>query len=253
MKNRKIVFYILLLTFYLVCIFLLTGIGAMILGFADYPIIINFGIINILIADIYFKIKSLEGLILGFLISGVGLISSYLFWFLISNFQFSLDLIILPMVVNAITQTVCWKIVEAKWIKINNYRVLGIAVFTSIVLFLSFNISDYWIYEKYYNGKNKTSFKIKIVDTNNEESIVGDTIELRTKKQPLYGIMRFPLLSKQTTDLNGIAIFEVYKGNTYRGSIRKKDGSSDFFIVESEDIKENKTLEIKTTANNGYK
>ena len=252
MKKQNLTFHILLLVFYVVFVFIITSFSAMAFGLADFSLIISFGLINALISIIFFNPYFWKSLLFGFLISGVGLISSYLLWFLLSNVEFSTDLIILPILLNAITQTVLWKVLNPILVKTNRKLILPLSIVTIVILLISFNIRDYWKFEKYYNKYNNVSIKIKLIDSVNGQPVVGNTVELRTQRQPLYGIMIFPLLSKKRTNEKGIATFKPYQGNFYDGTIYKSNNKSEYFEIKSKQLIENDTIEIKTTANTVY-
>jgi hypothetical protein len=245
MTKRKIIFYSLLLIAYLVLAFFITGFGAMFMGIADYALIITFGIINMCIAHFYFKIESLRSIFIGFLISSFGLIASYLLWMPISNLNIADDLIIIGFISNAIFQTLSWLLVEKYIIKRNTIKTLtlfGTMIFT---LFISFNLYDFWQFEKYYNWNEKKKIIIKLTDSKTGDIIVGDSIKLSTERQPLYGLMMVSSLKETITDKNGLSEFEVYFGNQYRGRIWRYGEYFDFFEINSNKIFENDTIEIK--------
>lgn len=239
-----------MLVAYLILAFFITGFGAIFLGFADYSLIIIFGIINMCIAYFYFKIESLRSIFIGFLISSAGLVFSYLLWMPISNFNFADDIIILGIISNAIFQTLSWLLVEKLIVKRNYIKTT--ALFTSMLLMtvISFNMHDFWKFEKYYNWNKRKVIIIQTTDSKTGQLLIGDSIELSTKRQRLYGLMGDIPIKKTITDANGLSEFEIYLGTDYRGTIWRTKEYLDLFAIIPSEIREKDTIRIKTTANN---
>lgn len=245
--------YLFLLIIYTISIFPLTYIFVLFFGIADYHIIVSFGLINAFFSPTIVKSNFFKSLLIGFFISCGGMICSYLFWFLISNFEFSSYLMISPVFINALSQVLLWKLVISILNKYNkNKNWIFFSITTALITIVSFNLLDYWKYEEYYKPNKKVAVQIKLTDSIANKAIAGNPIELRTWRQPLYGIMTLQKEERKTTDLNGLTTFELYKGNKYNGYIEMKNGKAEYFIIQSDNIKENETIEIKTTANNVY-
>ena len=222
------------------------------MGIADYALVITFGVINMCIANFYFKIEPLRSIFIGFLISSIGLILSYFLWIPLSNLNFADDIIILGFVSNAIFQILSWLFVEKYIVKKKKIKTIALFLSMVIALLVSFNIYDFWKFEKYYNWNDKKQISIRATDSTGE-LIIGDSIQLTTERQPLYGLMAGSTIKNTTTDDNGISEFEVYLGNRHRGRIWKNGKLGYYFEISKDDLIENDTIEIKTTANNGYK
>lgn len=236
------------------------------MGFADYALIIFFGAINTLIAYFYFKIgfsksiyngfsKSvfigfLRSVFIGFLISSAGLVFSYLLWIPISNFNFSVDLIILGIISNVIFQTLSWLLVEEFIVKRNYIKTIPLFVSMTFVTFISFNLNDYWKFEKYYNWNKRKNIIIEVTNSETGKFIVGDSIELSAERERLYGLRSYPPIKKTITDENGISQFEIYLNNEHQGRIWRKGKYYDYFEINPKKIIEVDTLKVKTTANN---
>jgi hypothetical protein len=251
MKHRKIIFYTLMLTTYLVLAFFITGLGAMFMGIADYALVITFGVINMCVANFYFKIEPLRSIFIGFLISAVGLILSYMLWMPISNLNIADDIIILGFISNAVFQALTWMFVEKYIVRKNRIKTFALFLSMVIVILVSFNLYDFWKFEKYYNWNEKKQISIKATDSTGE-LIVGDSIRLTTERQPLYGLIAGSLIKKTITDKNGISEFELYLGNKHRGRIWKNGKLGYYFEISKDELFENDTIEIKTTANTVY-
>lgn len=237
---------------YLVIAFFVTGLGAMFMGAADFALVIIFGVINTFIAKFYFKIDLLKSIFTGFLISSLGLVVSYLLWMPISNLTFSDDLIISGFISNGIFQTFSWLLVNKFIVKKSRIIAILIFLFMGLGIFASFSLYDYWKFEKYYNWNEKKRISIKVSDSITKGLIIGDSIQLTVERQPLYGLMTGSLIKKTITDENGISQFEVYLGNRHLGRIWRNDNLGDYFEISKDDLIENDTIEIKTTANTGY-
>ena len=252
MTNRKIISYTAILIGYVVLAFLTTGIGAMIMGIADYALIAVFGLINMCIAHFYFKIESLRSIFIGFLISSSGLVFSYLIWIPISNFNLAGDIIILGILSNAIFQTLSWVIVERRIVKRNGIKTIALFLSVLFVTIIACNLYDFWKFEEYYNWNETKKIVIKIADSKTGNAVVGDSIRLTADRQPLFGLMARSKIGETVTDKNGLSEFKVYIGNEYQGRIWRNNEHFDFFEVRSNEIAKKDTIEIKTTANTVY-
>lgn len=238
---------------YLVLAFFITGLGAMFMGIADYALVITFGVINICIANLYFKIKPLRSILVGFLISAIGLILSYILWIPISNLNVADDIIILGLISNAIFQTLSWWLVDKYFVRKDRIKTVALFLSTAITIIISFNLHDFWKFERYYNWNEKKEITLKVIDAKTGKLIVGDSIGLSAERQPLYGLMTGSIIKNTTTDENGISGFEVYLGKKHIGRIWRNGKYFDYFEINSNDLIENDTIEIKTTANTSYK
>jgi hypothetical protein len=252
MTNRKIISYLAILIGYVVMAFLTTGIGAMIMGTADYVLIVVFGLINMCIAHFYFKIESLRSIFIGFLISSSSLVFSYLIWIPISNFNLSDNIIILGILNNAIFQTFSWVIVERQIGKRNKIKTKTLFLSVLSVTIIACNLYDFWKFEEYYNWNETKKIAIKITDSKTGKAVIGDSIRLTADRQSLFGLMATSKIGETVTDKNGLSEFKVYFGNEYQGRIWRNNGHFDFFEVSSNDITKKDTIEIKTTANTVY-
>lgn len=253
MKNRKIGFYISLLLFYILCVYLITGFGAIFLGITDKVLVLVLGILNSVIASVFFDIKPVHNLAFGFLISSIGLVLSYLLWMPISNFNFSGNLIIAPIIINVLFQTFSWKILENLLSKKRRIDPLVLSIMTVVLLVLAFNFWDYWKFEKLYNWNKKKKITIKIVDSKNGTPVAGDSIRMTVRRQPLYGIMVDSEVRKSVIDKNGTSEFELYLGSEHNIMVWRNNGIRNYFELTSKEIDENDTIEIKTTPKKDYK
>jgi hypothetical protein len=245
MKKWSIIYFSLLLVFYVLFGTLFTVILVWFYAIADFHLTIAFGLINTLFSYLFFKTPLLKSILIGFLISATGLLCSYVILILALSLNLPDDFLGVALLSNAITQTLLWKVMEKLLKKPKTPSILKLTIATAITLFISLNLWDYWNFENYYKVHHKVSLHIKIIDTETGEPIVGDTIELRVHRQPLYGMMMFPTFSKNVTDQNGIIPLDLFKGNTYEGYIYKKDsGISDFNIFPKQIVK-NDTLQIE--------
>lgn len=248
MKKWNVIYYSVLLLFYLFFGTLFTVFYAFICGVADAYLIITFGIINSLLSFLFFKTNLLKSILIGFFISGMGFLSSYilLIFLLILNFNDSSDILILPLLFNVIIQTFLWKYIEnsLKFYTIRNFSILG--VLTIMTLIVSLNLWDYWKYESIYKSHLKTPVSIKLIDSVTGEPIIGDTIELLNQRQPLYGFLYSPLYAEKITNQKGMATFEIYSGNYYDGYVLNKN---EYFQIRDNLKTENDTIQIEILIN----
>ena len=147
MKKRKIIFYISVFVLYLILLVPITYFGALFFGLADFAIVVIFGLLNTYISNTYFKTENWKSLSIGFLISSVGLTMSYILFVPFMNSSF----FIAPLLLNAATQTIGWKLVERFFFNKTKINLIPISVFTILSVVFSFNLYEYWKFEKYYN------------------------------------------------------------------------------------------------------
>ncbi len=242
-EKLKIWFYIILLPIYIAGIILVTGFGALFLGFADYVLIIFFGIVNSFISGIFFKTPFFKSLIIGFLVSSSGLIFSYLLWIPFSNHNFSDYIFMLAICINAIVQATAWIFVKSSLIHTTRLKTVLLFSTTLLMVLISFHMWEYWRYEKYYNNHNKVSLQVKFIDSETGQALIGDSVTWSTQKQPLYGIMHTNSGS-YIPDEKGTVTFKIFKGNNYWGDIYIQNRRTNIFDIEPKHIIENETIEI---------
>lgn len=160
---------------------------------------------------------------------------------------------IAPLLLNAATQTIGWKLVERFFFNKTKINLIPISVFTILSVVFSFNLYEYWKFEKYYNWNEKKRIVLKIIDSKTGESIKGDSIRLSAKRPLLYGLPGGSTMGKTITDKNGISEFMVYPKDNLEGRIwENNEFPYDFFEITHQELNKSDTIKIKTTANTVY-
>ncbi len=179
----------------------------------------------------------------------MGLIMSYILFVPFINSSF----FIAPLLLNAATQTISWKLVERYFFNKTKIHLIPISVGTMILVFFSFNLYEYWKFEKYYNWNEKKRIVLKLVDSKTGDSIKGDTIQLSAQRPLLYGLPGGSTMGKTITDKNGFSEFMVYPKDNLEGRIWKNNEFPyEFFEIGPQELIKSDTIEIKTTANRVY-
>jgi hypothetical protein len=238
--KQKIVFIIILIIVHLIVLFPIIALSMLLIGKADIPIVIVFGVINTLFARKIFKSYLFFIIPIGFLISSASLCSAYLIAYVFerysgANFGF---------VSYVIVSTLLWIVaIQNNW-EIRNQRkvFLIISILTLFFLTASFGLKE--IYPSKVEKKNLVSTEIKIVDKQ-KIPIAGSKIEVRIHIQPLFGIRGTHKIDTAKTDEYGIARIELSKSRNYTLYIDVKEDKSIDFEINSKDLKNKKSFIIE--------
>lgn len=239
-NKQKIVFIITLIAVHLIVLLPIIALSILLIGKADIPIVIVFGVINALFARKIFKSHLFFIILIGFLISSASLCMAYLisyFYGLCSDANFGL-------VSYIIVSTLLWIVsIQNRWEIKNQKKVfLIISVLTLFFLTVSFGLKE--IYPSEVENKNLVSTEIKIVDKQ-KMPISGSSIEVRIHIQPLFGIRETHKIYTTRTNENGIARIELSKSRNYTLYIETKEDKSIDFEINSTDLKDKKSFIIE--------
>lgn len=80
---------------------------------------------------------------------------------------------------------------------------------------------------------------------NKKKPRIGDTIEVRIWRQPLFGIRGSHEIYKTTTNENGIAKIQFSTSNNYHLTITTTESKLDSFDINSQDLKTKKMFVIE--------
>jgi hypothetical protein len=104
---------------------------------------------------------------------------------------------------------------------------------TIIILTCSLNLKE--TYPNENENENLTYAEIKIVDKLKKPKI-GDEIEVRIYRQPLFGLRESHEIYKTRTNENGTAKIQFSRSNNYHLIITSKENKLDFLDITSEEL-----------------
>jgi hypothetical protein len=104
---------------------------------------------------------------------------------------------------------------------------------TIIILTCSLNLKETYPTEN--ENENLTYAEIKIVDKLKKPKI-GDEIEVRIYRQPLFGLRESHEIYKTRTNENGTSKIQFSKSNNYHLIITSKENKLDFLDITSEEL-----------------
>ncbi|MEO8239519.1 MAG: hypothetical protein ABI576_15560 [Flavobacterium sp.] len=239
-SKQKIVFFITLIAVYVIFTLPVLYLSVLLIGKADIPIVLFFGVINVLFARKIFKKYPFFIIPIGFLISSASLCFAYLIAYVSEHYS-NANFGFLSYIIVSILLWIA--IIQNNW-KIKNQRkvFLIISVLTLFFLTLSFGLKE--IYPSKVEHRNLVSTEIKIVDKQ-KMPISGRTIEVRIHIQPLFGIRGTHKINKAITNENGIARIELSKSRNYTLDINTKENKSIDFEISSTDLKNKKSFIIE--------
>jgi len=239
-NKQKIVFFVILIAVHLIVILPVGALSMLLIGKADIPIVIVFGVINGLFARKILKNYPFFIIPIGFLISSISLCSAYLIAYFSENYSDANFGFVSYLIASVLLWIV---IIQNNW-KIENQPkgVLIISVLTLFFLTLSFGLKE--IYPSKVEQRNLVSTEIKIVDKQ-KMPISGSSIEVRIHIQPLFGIRGTHKIYTTKTNEKGIAKIELSKSRNYTLDIDIKEDKSIDFEISSTDLKNKKSFIIE--------
>ena len=196
----------------------------------DQVFVITFGIANALFLKFRLKINGYTSFILGFLNVGISVYCTYLLMYL--NYSSEIGKL-LPYL--SITLIISWICIKTKWEKFNLKKF-------NLILFLPVLILTWSAYQikKYYQPKtekeNLTQVEFKIPNANKNPK-QKDSIEVRIKRNPLFGLRETKEIAKKAVDKNGNCNFTLSKNHDYKVSVYYSDDKYDFEEITGGDLK----------------
>lgn len=240
--KQKLYFFIFLITVYLIVILPIIYTSILLLGSADIPIVIIFGIINTLFAKKVFKGHLFLSALLGFFISSSSLCLVYLLWYLglfnNTGCGFVIYSIFSILLLIILTQN------SSKIINLEN-AFLIIFFPTLLLLVLSFFMKE--IYPIQFENENLTKIQIKVIDKQKIPE-PGDRVEIRIDRQPLFALKNSHKIINKSTDQNGSIKVQLSKSNNYKLYINTQKGELIFFDIDSTDLKNKKLFIIEANS-----
>ena len=229
-ENQKNTPYVVLTLLYIISILPILYLTILLIGKADNVLVICFGIINTIFFIRYYKRNILLSLLIGFFIPSLTLCLIYLLWFLgiSSKSLFPTILFVIVSICLCILLTKNYSKIESKK-NINLILLLP----TIIILTCSLNLKETYPTEN--ENENLTYAEIKIVDKSKKPKI-GDEIEVRIYRQPLFGLRESHEIYKTRTNENGTAKIQFSRSNNYHLIITSKENKLDFLDITSEEL-----------------
>jgi len=238
-NNRKILPYIVLILLYIITIIPIIYTTILLVGKADTVLVFCFGFVNTIFLMKYFKGNVFLSFLLGFFVSSFTLCFIYVLWFLGLSSKS-----LIPTILFIIVSVILCIVLAENHLKITNKKNIHFFILLPTILFLVGSINLKESYPTKFENKNLTYAQIKIVDKQKKPRI-GDTIEVRIWRQPLFGIRGSHEISKTTTNENGIAKIQFSTLNNYELFIITKENKLDFFDINSQDLKTKKMFIIE--------
>lgn len=237
--KRKILPHIVLLLLYIILILPIIITTVLLIGKADFVLVVCFGFVNTIYFIRYYKGEVFLSFLLGFFVSGFTLCFIYVLWFL------GLPSKSLPPTIFFIPASVTLCVVLAEnHLKITNQKNIYFFILLPTIVFLVGSINLKETYPTKFESINLTYAQIKIVDKQKRPRF-GDTIEVRIRRQPLFGLRERHEIFKTTTNVNGIAKIQFSTTNNYELFILTKEGKFDSFDIKSKDLKTKKVFVIE--------
>ena len=238
-ENQIFTPYLVLTILYIISILPILYLTILLVGKADNVLVIFFGIINTIFLMRYYKKNILLSLLLGFFIPSFTLCIIYLLWFLgiTPKSLFPTILFVIISICLCIFLTKKYSKIESK----KNINLISLLA-TIIILICSLNLKD--TYPTRTENENLTYAEIKIVGKQKKPEI-GDEIEVRIYRQPLFGLRESHEIYKTTTNDNGTAKIQFSKSNNYHLIITSKEKKLDFLDINSEELMSKKTFVIE--------
>jgi len=229
-ENQKNTPYIVLTLLYIISILPILYLTILLIGKADNVLVIYFGIINTIFFIKYYKKNILLSLLLGFFIPSLTLCLIYLLWFLgISSKS------LFPTILFVIVSICLYILFTKNYSKIESKKNINLILFlpTIIILICSLNLKETYPTEN--ENENLTYAEIKIVDKLKMPKI-GNEIEVRIYRQPLFGLRESHEIYNTRTNENGTAKIQFSTSNNYHLIITSKENKHDFLDITSEEL-----------------
>mgnify|MGYP000343418976 CR=1 FL=1 len=208
-------------------------ISILFLGHIEICFIIGFGFINTVFIFYKFKLKLLPSSIIGFFISSISLILTYLLWFL----QIYSNPIIGIIVYITFSVLFLYFIRQKEW-KFNSKRkCITLSIFTIASILIATNLKEFYPQES--NDLKLITFKV--VDMN-QNPLLGDTILINSKRSPLFNLMELHKVAELVTDTNGEFKIKLSEKSNYDFALKR---NYKVVNVSSVDIKENNYFLLK--------
>jgi hypothetical protein len=238
-KNRKITPYIVLILLYIISILPIIYLTILLVGKADTVLVFCFGSVNTIFLMRYYKGNLFLSFLLGFFVSSFTLCFIYVLWFLGLSSKS-----LLPTIFFIIASVILCIVLAENHLKITSTRNIHFFILLPTIVFLVGSINLKESYPTKFENKNLTYAQIKIVDKQKKPRI-GDTIEVRIWRQPLFGIRGSHEIYKTTTNENGIAKIQFSTSNNYHLTITTTESKLDSFDINSQDLKTKKMFVIE--------
>ncbi len=236
-ENHKITPYVVLTLLYIILILPILYLTILLVGKADNVLVICFGIINTIFLMRYYKRNIFLSFLLGFFVPSLTLCLIYLLWFLgISSKS------LFPTIFFIIMSIGLCMFLTKNHSKIESKKNINLILLlpTLIILICSLYLKETYPTE----NENLTYAEIKIVDKQRKPKI-GNEIEVRIYRQPLFGLRESHEIYKTTTNENGTAKIQFSRSNNYHLIITSKENKLDFLDINSEELMKKKTFVIE--------
>jgi hypothetical protein len=238
-EDQKIKPYVVLTLIYLISIIPILYLTILLVGKADNVLVIYFGIINTIFLLRYYKRNILLSLLLGFFVPSLTLCLIYLLWFLgISSKS------LFPTIFFIITSICLCLFLTKNNSKIQSKKNINLILFLPILIILICSLNLKETYPTKTESENLTYAEIIIIDKQKKPKI-GDKIEVRIYRQPLFGLRESHEIYKTTTNENGKAKIQFSKSNNYHLIITSKENKLAFLDINSEELMKKKTFLIE--------
>lgn len=204
----------------------------------DQVFLIIFGIANALFLKFRLKINLLTSFILGFLNVATSVYITYFIMYFssLSDVGKFLPYLLITLIISLVYIKINWQKFNLK--KFNSILIVP-------VLILSW--SAYQI-KKYYQPKsekeNLTQVEINVLDSANSLN-PKDSIEIRIRRNPLFGLRETRKISEKALNKNGKCTFNLSKNHDYQINVSFSDNSYSFEEITSRDLKTQNKFTIK--------
>lgn len=229
-ENQKNTPYVVLTLLYIISILPILYLTILLIGKADNVLVICFGTINTIFFIRYYKRNILLSLLLGFFIPSLTLCLIYLLWFLgISSKS------LFPTILFVIVSICLCILLTKNYSKIESKKNINLILLLPTIIILTCSLYLKETYPNENENENLTYAEIKIVDKLKKPKI-GNEIEVRIYRQPLFGLRESHEIYKTRTNENGTAKIQFSRSNNYHLIITSKENKLDFLDITSEEL-----------------
>lgn len=196
----------------------------------DQAFLTVFGIANVLFLKFRLKINLLTSFILGFLNVAISIYVTYLIMYFSSLSDGGK---LLPYLL--ITLSISWIYIKTKWERFNLKKFNLILILPVLILsWSSYQIKRYYQPKTEKENLTQVEFKIPASNKNPKQS---DSVEVRIRRNPLFGLRETKRVDKKAVDKNGVCKFILSKNHDYQINVNYSDDKYDFEEITSRDLK----------------
>jgi hypothetical protein len=211
-ENKNLPIILGILISYIIVGVLFSVVAILFLGYIDWAILILTGFIHTIVLVKILKLSFLRSLTLGFLVSSVSLICTYLFYQITSSGQIALFLLfVLPILFFLFIHHRNWKFSSTKKLSI-------LSCMTLLTLFIALNLKNFYLNE-FRNIKPKT---LQISDSNHQP-LQGDSVKISILRNPLLNLQELHPIEKSVLDRDGKIRISLSESTKYYVDVYNKE------------------------------